>query len=102
VKFLKDDKSTVTIKDTAIVNLTLSIKKLDRNIAELNNKIEEAKVKAKEYLLKKEKQVNKLNFISASTKRSEEKNNFPKNPRLLLQHETLSRTKPSRHKVNGI
>ena len=57
IKFLKDDKSCVTMKDTAIVNLTLSIKKLDRTLTELHNKIEESKVNAKEYMLKKDKQV---------------------------------------------
>lgn len=64
VKYLKDEKSTVSIKDTAIVNLTLSIKKLDRTIAELNNKINEAKSLAKEYLIKKEKTVKYSNNTS--------------------------------------
>jgi hypothetical protein len=57
VKFLKDEKSAVTLKDTAIVNLNLSIKKLDRTLVELQNKTDETKLKAKEALLKKDKQV---------------------------------------------
>lgn len=57
VKFLKDKNSSVSIKDTAIVNLLLSIKKIDRTLTEHHSKIEDAKIKAKEYLLKKEKQV---------------------------------------------
>jgi len=57
IKFLKDENSCVSLKDNAIVNLTLSIRKLDRTVTELHNRIEEKKAKAKEFLLKKEKQV---------------------------------------------
>jgi hypothetical protein len=57
IKYLKDENSCVSLKDNAIVNLTLSIKKLDRTVTELHNRIEETKLKAKEFLLKKEKQV---------------------------------------------
>ena len=55
IKFLKDENSCVSLKDNAIVNLTLSIRKLDRTVTELHNRIEETKAKAKEFLLKKEK-----------------------------------------------
>jgi len=54
---LKNNNSSVSLKDTAIINLSLSIKKIDRTIIELDSKIEEAKIKAKEYLQKKDKQV---------------------------------------------
>jgi len=57
IKYLKDENSSVSLKDNAIVNLTLSIKKLDKTVTELHNRIEETKLKAKEFLLKKEKQV---------------------------------------------
>jgi hypothetical protein len=57
IKYLKDENSCVSLKDNAIVNLTLSIRKLDRTVTELHNRIEETKLKAKEFLLKKEKQV---------------------------------------------
>lgn len=57
IKFLKDEKACVSMKDSAIVNLTLSIKKLDRTLSELQNRIDETKDKAKEYMLKKDKQV---------------------------------------------
>lgn len=57
VKFLKDDKSSISEKDYAIVNLTISIKKTDKVLDELQAKIEELKSKAREALLKKDKQV---------------------------------------------
>jgi len=55
VKFLKDSKSSVTIKDTATINLVLSIKKIDRNLTELEKKMNETLVKVKECLLKKDR-----------------------------------------------
>jgi|LauGreDrversion4_2_1035121.scaffolds.fasta_scaffold1078126_1 hypothetical protein len=57
IKYLKDENSTVSLKDNAIVNLTLSIRKLEKTVTELHNRIEETKTKAKELLLKKEKLV---------------------------------------------
>ena len=60
VKLLKDAKSTVTNKDTAIVTLNLSIKKIDKVISELESKIQETLNKVKEHILKKDKQVKYL------------------------------------------
>ena len=57
VKFLKNDKSGISEKDSAVVNLSLSIKKTDKMIAELLHKIEELKTNAKKALCKNDKQV---------------------------------------------
>jgi len=55
VKFLKDSNSSVSLKDTAIVNLSLSIRKIDRTITELENRMEETLAKAKEFLRKSDR-----------------------------------------------
>ena len=53
VKLLRDEESTVTEKDQAIINILVQLKKFDRKLEDIENITKECIDKAKEFLKKK-------------------------------------------------